>query len=79
MVEIFFLLLIQDQRYGQKNQKNHASIFCRSCLTFSDISLLVRFSRIATKNVEQILISCLTRYVGIFELVSHSVFLLILA
>ena len=78
MVEIFFLLLIQDQRYGQKIKKT-SSIFCRSCLTFSDISLLVRFSRIATKNVEQIPVSCLTRYVGIFELVSHSVFLLILA
>ena len=34
--------------------------FCRSCLTFCDTSLLVRFSRIAFKIFEKTLIFCLT-------------------
>ena len=33
--------------------KNHASIFCRSCLTFCEISLLVRFSWIVFINFEK--------------------------
>ena len=32
---------------------NHASNFCKSCLVFCETSLLVKFSRIAFKNVEK--------------------------
>ena len=39
---------------------NHAKIFCKSCLTFCETSLLVKFSRIAFKYSENIVISCLT-------------------
>ena len=39
---------------------NHAKIFCKSCLTFCEISLLVKFSRIVFKNVENAAISFLT-------------------
>ena len=36
---------------------NHARIFCKPCLTFCEISLLVKFSRIVFKNVEKAAIS----------------------
>ena len=39
---------------------NHAKIFCKSCLTFCEISVLVKLSRIVFKNSENIAISCLT-------------------
>ena len=38
---------------------NHASIFCKSCLVFCETSLLVKFSQIAFKNVENAAISVL--------------------
>ena len=39
---------------------NHAKIFSKSCLAFCETSLLVKFSRIAFKNSQNIAISCLT-------------------
>ena len=39
---------------------NHTSIFFESCLVFCETSLLVKFSQIAFKNVENAAISILT-------------------
>ena len=39
---------------------NHSKIFCKSCLTFCEISLLVEFSRIVFIYLEKIAILCLT-------------------
>ena len=49
---------------------NHAKIFCKSCLTCCVISLLVRFSLIAIKKVENFVFLCVRLYVEIFELVN---------
>ena len=39
---------------------NHAKIFCKSCLTFCEISLLEILSRIVFKKAENAAISFLT-------------------
>ena len=39
---------------------NQAKIFCKSCLTFGEISLFEKFSRIVFKNAENAAISFLT-------------------
>ena len=44
----------------KKSIMNHAKIFCMSCLTFFEISLLDKFSRIAFKNSENAATSFLT-------------------
>ena len=56
---------------------NHASIFPRSCCTFCEISLLVRFSRIVSRDVEKKTV-VLQLSVGMFEVVIHIAFLLVL-
>ena len=39
---------------------NHAKIYCKSCLSFCETSLLVKFSGIVIKYSKNIVISCLT-------------------
>ena len=39
---------------------NDSKVFGKSCLTFCKTSLMVKFSRIAFKNSENFVISCLT-------------------
>ena len=57
---------------------NHAKIFCKSCSIFCEISLLVKFSRIVFKNVENAAIHFLLLCVLMFVLVMYCQFLYVL-
>ena len=52
---------------------NHVRSFCKSCcLTCCVMSLLVRFSRVAFENFENIFLIFVVRlYVGMFEVVNR--------